>query len=105
LEVQKGLDYFKSRADAATPDETENNSPEVYVHLLTMLGRKPEAVAYAGRKLNRSDRRPAFGLTVNDLCQEAGDFDSMARFAKARGDLLGFVAGVVQGASKEPAKA
>jgi hypothetical protein len=105
LEVQKGLEYFKNRADVASPEEVENNSPEVYVHLLTMLGRKPEAVAYAGRKLNRVDRRPAFGLTVNDLCQEAGDFDSMARFAKARGDLLGFVAGIVQGASKEPAKA
>ena len=99
VEVQKGLDYFKSRADAATAEETENNSSEVYVHLLTVLGKKTDAVAYAGRKLNRAERRPAFGLSVNDLCQEAGDFDAMARFAKSRGDLLGFVAGVVQGAA------
>jgi hypothetical protein len=97
VEVVKNLEYFRSRADAAAVDDLENNSPEVYVHLLTILGKTAEAVAYAGRKLNRPDRRPGFAPSVNDLCQQAGDFESMTKLAKSRGDLLGFVAGIVQG--------
>jgi len=105
VETPKGLDYFRSRADAAAANDVENHSPDVYVHLLTIVGRRDEAVAYAGKKLNAAERRPAFGLGVNDLCQQAGDFDAMARYARARGDLLGFVAGVVQGNPKANADA
>jgi hypothetical protein len=96
VETAKGLEHFKSRADSSPPDDVENYAAEVYVHLLTTLGRSADAVAYAGRKLNRADRRSATGLNVNDLCQQTGDFASMSRFAKERGDLLGFVAGIVQ---------
>jgi len=105
VETSKGLDYFRSRADAAAANDIENHAPDVYVHLLTIVGRREEAVAYAGKKLNAAERRPAFGPGVNDLCQQAGDFDAMARYARARGDLLGFVAGVVQGKPKANANA
>lgn len=100
VETQKGLDFFRSRAEAVSTEDVENNSAEVYVHLLTVLGRKSEAIAFAGKKLNRADRRPAFAMSVNDLCQESEDFESMARLAKSRGDLLGFVAGLVQQSAK-----
>src|SRR5262249_20945749 len=43
LDVAKGLDYFRSRADAPAADDAENNAAEVYVHLLNALGRKNEA--------------------------------------------------------------
>lgn len=96
VETAKGLEHFKFRADSSPPDDAENYAAEVYVHLLTTLGKSTDAVAYAGRKLNRADRRSTTGLNVNDLCQQTGDFASMSRFAKERGDLLGFVAGIVQ---------
>jgi hypothetical protein len=95
-DVEKGLALFRQRAEDVASENLNTYPAEIYVHLLQMVGRNEDAVQYAGRKLNRPDFRPSFGLSLNELCQTHGKFDAMANWARRRGDLLGLVAGVVQ---------
>ncbi len=91
LETDAGLRRFQAKADASLA------GAEAYVHLLRQLGRTDEALQQAERRLNRPEFRPELGPGLNEWLQRAGQFDALARLAAARGDLLGYLAGIAQG--------
>lgn len=95
IEVDAGLERFKQKALTANPDEVGTLPAEVYVSLLRAAGKIDEAVAFAARKLNYTGpyRNPA--LALNDLCQNTGRFEDMAKLAAKRGDLITYVGALI----------
>lgn len=95
METLKGLEHFKKKAEAIDINEGGEISWQVYIDLLTMVGKKADAIRFAADKLN--DRfPPGLSTPINQLCQSANDFTSMADLARKRNDLLSFAAGLIQ---------
>ena len=93
LEFDAGLRRFQSKADG------DASAAEVCVLLLRGAGREDDALKLAERRLNRPEFRPQLGTGLNEWLQRSGKFDAMAKFAAARGDLVGYLSGVAQGGS------
>jgi hypothetical protein len=96
VDVDAGLAYFRKRAEAVRVDDADLYPVEVYVSLLLAVGQTESAVLLAVRKMTRNDYRPSLMPGYNELCQQLGMFREMTNWARKRGDLLGFVAGLVQ---------
>lgn len=96
IEVEKGLAHFRAKADNCSIEEASSLPAETFVNLLVRAGRWEEAVEYAGAKLNTVREPVGTCPTINELCQEAGRFDDMARLARARDDLVSFAAALIQ---------
>lgn len=96
IEVDKGLAHFRAKAENGSIEEAGSLPAETLVNLLVRAGRWEEAVDYAGAKLNTVREPLGTCPTINELCQEAGRFDDMARLARARDDLVSFAAGLIQ---------
>jgi hypothetical protein len=73
----------------------------VYVNLLLKVDRKAEALAVA-KKYLAGENRQLSCPGVYEQCQQAGDFAGLAEAAKARGDGVNFLAGLIAG--RETAK-
>jgi hypothetical protein len=69
---------------------------EVYVNLLLKLGRKDEALGVA-KKYLAGENRQLSCPGVYELCQQAGDFGGLADAARARGDGVTYLAGLIAG--------
>jgi|SRR5262245_318582 len=93
--VEAGLKHFRDKIEPAVAEG--NTFPaEVYVNLLLKLDRKPEALAVAKKYLAEENRQLSCP-GVYELCQQAGDFAGLADAAKARGDGVHFLAGLIAG--------
>jgi hypothetical protein len=65
------------------------------VDLLIRLDRHGEALDLALQYLPETAEE--FGLSIPELCAKAGQFDKLRQFARSRGDLLNFTAGLLSG--------
>jgi len=92
-DVEAGVDHFRQKArDGA---EAGYSFPaDVFVDLLVRLDRFDDAIA-ASLEFFREDR-PSNGPSPLQLCQLAGNFGRLREVARERGDLLSYVAGVIQ---------
>lgn len=99
LEVDKGLEHFRNKAQTASIDEVGNWPWQVYVDLLASVGRYDEAISVAGKKINGPEEN---GLTspINELCFRAKKYDQMAMMAKRRNDLMSYVVGMIASKAK-----
>ena len=99
-DVDGALAYFHAQAEA-DPDLIGTYPAEVLVNLLLKLGREAEALAAASRKyLGKVYMQRLTCPNLLELCLKQGDFQSLAEAARAQGDAVHLLAGLI-GARKE----
>ncbi len=105
-DVEAGLAHF--RAKAATMVAERGTLPaEVLVNLLVLTGRQREALEAARQYLADVDERQLSCPGPLELSRRLGDFATFAEVARARGDAVHFLAGLLHqgGAGQTPAGA
>jgi hypothetical protein len=93
--VESGLAHFRTKAETADPETVGTYPAQVYVNLLLKLGRNDEALAAAKRFLSGQDPRHLSCPGVMELCQRAHDYQGLAEAARAVGDPVHFLAGLI----------
>ena len=96
--IDEALAYFKTKAEMLDPQYHGMAAVEIYVDLLTRLGRHSEAIA-AAIKLGPKGVQPiGQAPSLIELAQKAGNFAPVLSYCREKGDLLGFAAALVQSA-------
>lgn len=96
IDEKQGLAHFQAKAEAAKVEEVGTAPAETYVNLLLATKRPQEAVAFAERHLNTTSWHGGICPSMNELCQQAGAFEAMARLARERDDFVSYAAGLLQ---------
>jgi hypothetical protein len=91
-DVEAAIAHFRAKASARA-----RTPAEVLIELLVRLGRHAEAIQASLELFPEADTGPLSCPSVIQLCQMAGDYGTLRKVSRERGDLLGFVAGVIQG--------
>ena len=89
--VDEAIAHFRSKAVHADP-----RPAEVLVALLVRLERYAEAINVSLDRLRDIEPAQLHCPSVFQLCQMAGDYGRLRELAREHGDLLHFVAGVMQ---------
>lgn len=91
----EGTDEAVAHFRSKTVDD-DPRSAEALVTLLVRLGRYAEAIDVSLHYLNGIDPTALQCPSVFQLCQMAGDYGRLRELARERGDLVHFVAGLLQ---------
>jgi hypothetical protein len=94
VDVEQGLKHFRRKAEAADP-EGSTFPAEVYVNLLVVCGREAEALPAAQKFLTSADERQMSCPGPLELSRRQRDFQTFAEVARARGDAVHFLAGLL----------
>ena len=89
-QVDEALDFFRGRAEALADGEQGAWPAEVYVALLSRLGRIDEAFEAAAHFLAGA-RTSGFAPSLLELAQRSGNYERLSEISRERGDLLGFM--------------
>ena len=89
-QVDVAVERFRGKAASGS------GPAQVLVGLLARLGRHEEAIDATMEFLADADPRYLVCPPLSDLCRMAGAHDRWKQHARQRGDLLGFVAGLVE---------
>ncbi|MGC3971649.1 MAG: hypothetical protein QM775_31185 [Pirellulales bacterium] len=90
-QVEEALAYFKEQAEAAADDQ-DKAPVEVYLSLLARTGRTAEAMDATATMLPPGKRQTDLAPTLQELAQQSGEYDRLAKLSRDRGDLLAFAA-------------
>jgi hypothetical protein len=94
-EVDKGLAYFRKKAEDADPDTVGTYPAEVLVNLLMRLKRPKDAIEISRRFLTKlGDGRLSCPSFV-ELCQQTGDYQALAEVSREQENPVNFLAGLV----------
>ncbi|MCE9607583.1 MAG: hypothetical protein K8U03_22065 [Planctomycetia bacterium] len=99
-QVDEATKFFKAEAEQALEDQ-ESAPIEVYLSLLARTGRLSEALDETARLQPPGKRQGDLAPTLQELAQSSGDYTRLMNISRARGDLLGFAAGLT---NTKPAK-
>lgn len=94
-QVDEALDYFRGRAEALAGEDQGFWAAEVYVALLTRLGRVNEAFE-AATKLLAGGRTSGFAPSLLELAQRSGNYSRLMEVSRERGDLLGYMMAIAE---------
>jgi hypothetical protein len=100
VQVEEGLDHFRAKVAASTPENEGTMPAEVLVNLLVRLNRLDEAVAVARKRLAGVTDRPLNCPSITELCQRTGDYQTLAEAAREQGDPVHFLAGLLAANAK-----
>ena len=89
-QVDEALDFFRGRAEALADGDQGAWPAEVYVALLSRLGRIDEAFEAAAHFLAGA-RTSGFAPSLLELAQRSGNYERLSEISRERGDLLGFM--------------
>jgi len=94
-EIDAAIGHFRGKVGDPTAAATAAGPAQILVLLLTRLKRYAEAVevslTYLGDQIPNQLACP----TIPELCQLAGDYDSLREVARRRGDMLNFTAAAI----------
>jgi hypothetical protein len=94
--VDEAVQYFKTKAEMLDPQYHGYAAVETYVDLLTRLGRHREALE-AGVKHGVTSIQPLGNAPpLVELAQKSGQFQPVLDHCRAKDDVLGFAAALVQ---------
>ena len=93
--ADEGVAHFKRKLEEADPDEIGTYPAEVLVNLLLKVDRPKEALAVARKWLADPEGRQLSCPGVNELCQKLGDYGTLAETARAQGDPVHYLAGLI----------
>lgn len=94
-QVDEAIAYFREQMEKADPETTGTYPAEVLVNLLLKLDRPTEALAVAREKLANVDNRRLSCPSIAELCEQAGDYRTLAEVAREQGDPVHFMAGLL----------
>jgi hypothetical protein len=95
-EVDAAIAHFRTKVEAADPNEIGSGPAQVLVNLLARLGRYSEAVEASIKYLSDADPSQLSCPTVVQLCEKAGDQARLRELAREHGDLLSFTAAILK---------
>lgn len=93
--VNEHLAYFQGKLDAEPDQEDKPYLAFPLLDLLLRVDRKDEAIAIAEQYLAGINDPNVFSFA--QLCWDTGELEAYRRVSKARGDLVGFTAALVDG--------
>ncbi len=96
--VEEAIAHFKMKAEMLDPQHHGYGPIEVYVDLLSRLGRDEEALAAAVKFGLGSIQPLGNALPLVELARRAKGYAGVLAHCREKEDLLGFVAALVQGA-------
>jgi hypothetical protein len=94
-DVEGGLAHFHKKADEADPETVGTYPAEVLVNLLLRIGRPKEALVVARKHLASHGEGRLSCPSIVDLCQQTGDYRTLAEVAEQQGNPVNFVAGMI----------
>jgi hypothetical protein len=94
--VDEALDFFRAQALERPASEVGPLPAEVYISLLARLGRTAEAMDAYAELLPPGTRTSGFAPSLVELATQGAEFQRLADLCRQRGDLIGFVAGLVE---------
>ncbi len=102
-QVDRALAYFAERARAADVNEQGTAAAEVYIALLTRLGRYNEAIDATVELIPAGVRTGGFAPNLLELSRLAGNYERLMQVCRDREDLVGFAVGLAEQAASGPA--
>lgn len=93
--VEEGLAFFRQKATTLDPQEYGPGPVEVYVDLLSRVGRPREALEAAVELFPKGMQAVGIAPTLLELARACGAYEPMLEFCRSRGDLLGYAAGLL----------
>lgn len=94
--VEAALRVFRQKAESLDVQEHGSIGIETYADLLARIGRSGEAAKYLMKTMPEGMRPYGVAPSLIELASNSGEFDPMKEHARARGDLIGFAAAVLQ---------
>ncbi len=94
-ELDGGLAHFRQKADEADPETIGTYPAEVLVNLLLRIGRPKDALAVARKHLAKAGDMRLSCPSIVDLCQQTGDFQTLAEVALEQSNPVNYVAGLI----------
>ena len=98
--VEGGLAHFHKKADEADPEEIGSYPAQVLVNLLLRLGRAKEALAVSRKHLAPLGEQRLSCPSFVELCQQTGDWQTLAEVAREQGNPVNYLAGAIALAKK-----
>jgi hypothetical protein len=95
--VEEGIAHFRKKAANADPDLAGTYPAQVLVNLLVRLGRVDDAVEVSRRYLASTSGQQLACPSLVELCQMAGNFQVLSETARAQGDSVHYLAGLLAG--------
>lgn len=95
-DVDAAIVHFRAKASNAAAETGDPTPAEVLIGLLVRLGRHAEAIQASLEFFPDAQSSPPSCPSTFQLCQLAGDFESLRKLARERGDRLSYAAAVVQ---------
>lgn len=95
-EAEQSVAYFRERAESLAGTDVGTGAAEVYIALLARMGRYAEAMEASAHLIPPGTRTAGFAPSLLELARHAGRYDRLKQICRGRGDVLGFVAGLVE---------
>lgn len=92
----QAIEHFRGKLPRKTGENDDSNPAQVLVSLLARIERYPEAVDISLQHLTGIDTAQLTCPTVFQLCQLGGDYKRLKEISRSQGDLLSYVAGILQ---------
>ena len=97
--VDKGIAYFKDKAEACSPHEETTAAIEVYVDLLHRLGRTTDAIDALTKLIPAGMQTTGQAPSLLELCEAADNYTTIREQCQKNGDILGFAMGLMKASS------
>ena len=94
--VEAAIEYFRQRAEAVDVEEEGALAVDVYVKLLADAGRHAEAIDATVRLIPQGVHQTGCAPSLLELSRQSGDYGRLLGVSEERGDVLSFVAGLVE---------
>lgn len=95
-QVDKGLAYFKEKAESCSPHEETTAAIEVYVDLLHRIGRTTDAIDAMTRLIPAGMQTTGQAPSLLELCEAADNYTTIREQCEQNGDLLGYAMGLMK---------
>ena len=95
-EVDRTVAHFRGKLPREGGEDGDFNAAQVLVGLLSRIRRYPEAVEVSLQHLAGVDPAQLTCPTTVQLCQLGGDYRRLKEVSRSQGDLLSYLAGVLQ---------
>ena len=94
-DTDSAVAHFRNKVDVSDPTTAGTAPAQVLVLLLTRLKRYQDAIQASLEHLSDQNPNELGCPTIPQLCQLAGDYDSLRQLARRRGDMLNFTAAAI----------
>jgi hypothetical protein len=94
-DIDAAVAHFRNKVGVCDPATTGTGPAQVLVMLLTRLKRYKDAIEVSLEYLSDQNPNQLACRTIPQLCQLAGDYESLRKVARRGGDMLNFTAAAI----------